>query len=58
METREKNRKDYKKPQVSQIKLEIEEAVLTGCKSAVDDATGKNGSGCDIPQCKRQPFAS
>jgi len=33
METKEKNRKNYKKPQVHKVKLEIDEAVLLGCKA-------------------------
>jgi hypothetical protein len=44
METREKDRKDYKKPQLSQIKLEVEEAVLTACKNTT--ATGSRAVGC------------
>ena len=40
METREKNRKQYKKPQVNQVKLEIEEAVLAACK-VTTSGTGK-----------------
>ena len=43
METGEKNRKQYKKPQVSQIKLETEEAVLTACKTETTGG-GKNVS--------------
>ena len=55
---KQNNRKHYKRPQVSQVKLEIEEAVLTGCKSAANDTAGKNSSGCDVPKCRSQPFAS
>ncbi|MCK4529158.1 hypothetical protein KAW18_17470 [candidate division WOR-3 bacterium] len=36
------NRKYYEKPQVSQVKLEIEEAVLAGCKTTT-------GGGKDMP---------
>lgn len=32
METNEKIRKSYIKPRVTQVKLEIQEAVLAGCK--------------------------
>lgn len=54
METREKDRKNYKKPQVSQIKLEIEEAVLAACKN--DTAPGRNvATGCHsgTGQCQK-----
>lgn len=52
METREKDRKQYKKPQVSQVKLEIEEAVLTACKLSGTDTSGKTNRGCAYgPPC-------
>ncbi|MDI6688094.1 MAG: hypothetical protein QME06_07745 [Desulfobacterales bacterium] len=44
MEVKEKNRKQYKKPQVNQVKLEVEEAVLAACKNPT--ALGKNVTGC------------
>jgi hypothetical protein len=44
METKGEIRKQYKKPQVSQVKLEIEEAVLANCKGA--GQSGKNATGC------------
>jgi len=51
METREKNRKQYKKPQVSQVKLEIEEAVLQACKASAE-ALGKTSRTCSFgPPC-------
>ena len=34
MERKEKIRKTYKKPQINQVKLVIEEAVLLACKVA------------------------
>jgi|GEM_PF-1068557 len=40
METKGKIRKEYKKPQVSQVKLEIEEAVLGNCKSITGITAG------------------
>ncbi len=52
METKEKNRKNYKKPQINQVNLVIEEAVLQACKMSAGDAAGKNSSGCAIAQCK------
>ena len=51
METKEKNRKNYKKPQINQVNLVIEEAVLQACKSA-GDSSAKKGAGCGTPQCK------
>jgi len=41
METKEKNRKTYKKPQVNKVKLETEEAVLQACKTISGDTAGK-----------------
>lgn len=58
METKEKFRKTYKKPQVNEVKLEIKEAVLAACKAFLTDGNGKNTSGCDIPKCRRQPYGS
>lgn len=54
METREKTRKQYKKPQVSQVKLEIEEAVLTACKVLANDPgqSGKQQPICSFTACK------
>lgn len=46
METKGKTRKHYKRPQVSRVKLEIEEAVLTACKSLAGFA--KNKTPCKI----------
>ena len=52
METKEKNRKNYKKPQINQVNLVIEEAVLQACKMNAGDATGKKGAGCSVQQCQ------
>lgn len=52
METKEKNRKNYKKPQINQVNLVIEEAVLAGCKTTAGDAAGKNMKGCATPSCQ------
>lgn len=51
METREKNRKQYKKPQVRQVKLEIEEAILAGCK-VTTTSSGQSNKTCNHSQCK------
>ncbi len=52
METKAKNRKNYKKPQVHKVKLEIDEAVLLGCKVASGDAAKGKTSGCNHPGCR------
>jgi hypothetical protein len=58
MEAKEKNRKQYKRPQVTHVNLEIREAVLSACKSAQGDTAGKNTSGCNIAKCQYQPYGS
>jgi len=50
METKEKNRKNYKKPQVHKVKLEIDEAVLLGCKQT-KLITGQGTKKCSNPTC-------
>ena len=57
METKEKNRKNYKKPQINQVNLVIEEAVLQGCKTSAG-APGKVGNNCSIVPCKRDVYGS
>jgi hypothetical protein len=54
METKEKARKTYKKPQINQVKLVIEEAVLQACKASYGDTAGKSASGkfCGANACK------
>ena len=52
METKEKSRKNYKKPQINQVNLVIEEAVLQACKTSGGDTSGKKGSGCAVQQCR------
>ena len=52
METKEKNRKNYKKPQINQVNLVIEEAVLQACKTSGGDTNGKKGAGCAVQQCR------
>lgn len=47
-----KIRKKYTKPQITQIKLEVEEAFLIGCKVA-PGTPGKNQRGCGFAACKR-----
>lgn len=52
METKEKNRKKYKKPQINQVNLVIEEAVLQACKLSAGDTRGKNAKGCATASCQ------
>lgn len=41
-------KKTYRKPQINQVKLVPEEAVLLGCK-AIGTGANKNGTGCANP---------
>ena len=52
METKGKNRKNYKKPQINQVNLIIEEAVLQACKTIAGDTSGKKGAGCTAANCR------
>ncbi len=52
METKEKNRKNYKKPQINQVNLAIEEAVLAACKTGPGQP-GALTRNCDHGSCKR-----
>jgi len=52
MDTKEKIRKTYKKPQINEVKVVIEEAVLQGCKTAPGDTMGKAPRGCQFAACK------
>lgn len=47
-----KTKKHYRKPELKEIKLLPEEAVLGSCKN--DLAAGPNQSQCLIPQCFNQ----
>ena len=57
METKEKNRKNYKKPQINQVNLVIEEAVLQACKTG-PAASGALGRDCDFSGCKKSIYGS
>jgi len=50
METKEKTRKTYEKPQVNRVKLIIEEAVLQACKASDTDPARTNKV-CNHPKC-------
>jgi len=57
MKTREKNRKNYKKPQINQVNLVIEEAVLQACKTG-PNAAGSALKDCDHPTCAKSVYGS
>ncbi|GAI29885.1 unnamed protein product [marine sediment metagenome] len=57
METKEKNRKNYKKPQINQVNLVIEEAVLAACKTG-PAAAGAGAQNCDHSGCKKSVYGS
>jgi len=52
MATKDKAKKTYKKPEVTQVKLEIGEAVLQACKGFAADTSGKPNKDCNHPACK------
>jgi hypothetical protein len=52
MPTKDKAKKPYKKPEIKQVKLEVGEAVLAGCKASTGDPTGKFPKNCGFPACK------
>lgn len=52
MASEDKTKKTYEKPKVTKVKLEMEEAVLQGCKHFDGDSTGKNSKTCGVNSCK------
>jgi len=52
MTAQDKAKKTYKKPKVTQVRLEMEEAVLQACKHFNGDSTGKNSKTCGTNSCK------
>ena len=52
MATQTKTKKTYQKPTITQVKLEIEECLLSGCKHFDGDSTGKNAKHCGTSSCK------
>jgi hypothetical protein len=53
MAKQNKAKKTYKKPEVTQVKLEVGEAVLAGCKQDPDlTGTTKRGKGCFALGCQ------
>ena len=53
MEQKIKTRKPYCKPQVRQVPLHIEEAVLQACKTTAYDTAGKSNQYCGHSGCKK-----
>ncbi len=52
MAKQNKAKKAYKKPTVTQVKLEIGEAVLQACKVDGDDTSGKSTKrACGVGNC-------
>ena len=49
---KERARKSYKKPQLTRVKLHLEEAVLQPCKGFDRDPAGKSNKYCGHPGCK------
>jgi hypothetical protein len=57
MEKKVKDRKNYKKPQIDQVNLIIEEAVLQACKLGAGQ-TGRTGKTCDQNPCRTGAYGS
>ena len=49
---KDKIRKTYRKPSITRVKLEMEEAVLQTCKSRPGDSAGRGNKWCGHSQCK------
>lgn len=45
-------KKDYKKPTITRVKLEMEEVVLAACKEFNGDPQGKGNKHCGTNSCK------
>lgn len=52
MTTQGRAKKIYKKPKITEVKLEMEEAVLQACKAFYGDSTGKGNKECGTNSCK------
>jgi len=53
MKSNKKNRKTYQKPEIVQVRLELEEAVLLSCKASPGDSAGKSAKWCGHASCKK-----
>lgn len=47
-----KTRKIYEKPRISEVKLEVEEAILAACKTSTRDSSGRGRRGCRASGCR------
>lgn len=52
MEKRGKTRRTYQRPQITRVRLEMEEAVLQACKASPGAPDGRGNKWCGHPQCK------
>jgi hypothetical protein len=52
MTAQDKTKKTYKKPKVTQVKLEMDEVALQACKHFDGDSTGKGNKTCGTNACK------
>ena len=57
MEKKVKDRKNYKKPQIDQVNLIIEEAVLAACKTGAGEP-GRSGKTCNKNPCRAGIYGS
>jgi hypothetical protein len=48
----EKKKRPWQRPQLKQVKLNIDEAVLGICKASPTDTTGRTGRGCSTSGCR------
>lgn len=52
MTTNDRDKKSYQKPTVTQVKIELGEAVLQACKATASDTSGKQAkNSCTHPGC-------
>ena len=52
------SKKNYEKPEIKQVAIIPEEAVLSGCKRDAGDGTGKNNKGCNASACRKGVYGS
>jgi hypothetical protein len=52
MASEDNTKKTYRKPKVTQVKLEMDELVMQACKHFDGDSTGKGNKTCGANSCK------
>ena len=52
MASQNNTKKAYKKPKITQVKLEMDEVVMQACKHFDGDSTGKGNKTCGTNSCK------